>query len=69
MLHCQCDLAGRTRPLERMNGAISGYSDGMLDAREPKDNREQLLAETLWSLGLFMAVAFIVVLISVIGPG
>ena len=41
----------------------------MLDAREPKDKREGLLAETLWSLGLFMAVAAIIVLLSVIGPG
>jgi hypothetical protein len=41
----------------------------MLDTREPKDKREELLAETLWSLGLFLAVAFIIVLLSVIGPG
>jgi hypothetical protein len=41
----------------------------MLDTREPKNKREELLAETLWSLGLFLAVAFIVVLLSVIGPG
>ena len=41
----------------------------MLDARQPKDKREGLLAETLWSLGLFMAVAAIIVLLSVIGPG
>ena len=41
----------------------------MLDTREPKDKREELLAETLWSLGLFLAVAFIVVLLSMIGPG
>ena len=41
----------------------------MLDAREPKDKRDDLLAETLWSLGLFLAVAVIIVLLSVIGPG
>jgi hypothetical protein len=41
----------------------------MLDTREPKDKREELLAETLWSLGLFLAVAFIIVLLSVMGPG
>jgi hypothetical protein len=41
----------------------------MLDTREPKDERDELLAETLWSLGLFLAVACIVVLLSLIGPG
>ena len=41
----------------------------MLDAREPKNKREGLLAETLWSLGLFVTVAVIVVLLSVVGPG
>jgi len=41
----------------------------MLETREPKDEREGLLAETLWSLGLFAAVAIIIVLLSVIGPG
>jgi hypothetical protein len=41
----------------------------MLDTREPKDKREELLAETLWSLGLFLVVAFIIVLLSLIGPG
>ena len=41
----------------------------MYDTREPKGKREELLAETLWSLGLFLAVALIVVLLSVIGPG
>jgi hypothetical protein len=42
---------------------------GHVDAREPKDKREGPLAETLWSLGLFVAVAAIIVLLSVIGPG
>jgi hypothetical protein len=41
----------------------------MLDTRGPKDKRDELLVETLWSLGLFLAVAVIVVLLSVIGPG
>jgi hypothetical protein len=41
----------------------------MLNAREPKDKRDELLAETLWSLGLFLAVAFFIVLLWVIGPG
>ena len=41
----------------------------MLETREPKHKREELLAETLWSLGLFLAVALIIVLLSVIGPG
>jgi hypothetical protein len=41
----------------------------MLDTRDPKGRREGLLAETLWSLGLFLAVAFIIVLLAVIGPG
>ena len=41
----------------------------MLDARERKSKRDALLAETLWSLGLFLAVAFIVVLLSVMSPG
>ena len=41
----------------------------MLETRERKDKRGELLAETLWSLGLFLAVAFIIVLLSVVGPG
>jgi hypothetical protein len=41
----------------------------MLNAREPNDKRDELLAETLWSLGLFLAVAFFIVLLWVIGPG
>jgi len=41
----------------------------MLDTRDPKDKRDELLAETLWSLGLFAAVAFVIVLLSIIGPG
>jgi hypothetical protein len=41
----------------------------MLDARDPKGKRDGLLAETLWSLGLFAAVGFIIVLLSMIGSG
>lgn len=59
----------RTRPLARVAGAFSGYGVGMLNTREPKDKRDELLAETLWSLGLFLAVAVLIVLLAVIGPG
>ncbi len=41
----------------------------MFDRRDPKDEREGLLEETLWSLGLLAAVATICVLLSIIGPG
>jgi hypothetical protein len=40
-----------------MSGAFSGYGADMLDTREPKDKGEELLAETLWSLGLLLIVA------------
>jgi hypothetical protein len=41
----------------------------MFDTRDPKDKRDELFAETLWSLGLFLAVAFIILLLWAIGPG
>jgi hypothetical protein len=55
--------------LARFSAHPRGKTLGMLDARQPKDKRDELLAETLWSLGLFVAVAGIVVLLSLLGPG
>ena len=52
-----------------MRGVRGGYGTGMQETRDPKNERDDLWEETLWSLGLLAVVASIIVLLSIIGPG
>jgi hypothetical protein len=41
----------------------------MEETPDPKEERDDLLAETLWSLGLLGVVVMIIVLLSMFAPG
>jgi hypothetical protein len=51
-----------------MNSIPRGYAVGMQETPESKRERDNLWAETLWSIGLVAVVAAIIVLLSMIGP-
>jgi hypothetical protein len=41
----------------------------MQETPDPEEGRDDLLAETLWSLGLLGVVVVIIVLLSMLAPG
>jgi len=47
----------------------AGYGARMQEKRDPRNDREDLWQETLWSLGLVGAVVILVVLISTLAQG
>jgi hypothetical protein len=46
-----------------------GYSMGMQETRDPREERTDLGEKTLWSLGLLGAVASFIVPLFIIGAG